>query len=124
MRTSRGHRGDGVSLTCRARCKSTETAAHIVQGCHRTVRRRIKRYDQVCRIATNALSQLGWAVLTDPHLQLSPTTMLKLDLIASKNRSIIDAQVLYAEQPLDASRHTRISKYDTPELKQHVAYGL
>ena len=126
VRTSRGRRGDGVPLACRAGCQSTETAAHIVQGCHRTHGGRIKRHDQVCRIAANALSQLGWAVLTEPRLQLSPATMLKPDLIVSKSGSVnvIDAQVVYAGQPLDASHRTKVSKYDTPQLKQHVAQEL
>ena len=124
MRTSRGRRGDGVPLTSRAGFQSTETAAHIVQGFHQTHGGRIKRHDQMCRIVANALSQLGWAVLTEMRLQLSSATMLKLDLIASKHESVIDAQVVYAGQLLDASYCTKVSKYDTPQLKQHAAQEL
>ena len=42
----------------------------------------------------------------EPRLQLSPTTVLKPNLIASKsgNVNVIDAQVVYAGQPLDASQ--------------------
>ena len=52
--------------------------------------------------------------------------MLKPDLIASKNRSInvIDAKVVNAGQELDASHRTKVPKYDTPQLKQHVAQEL
>ena len=78
---------------------------HIVQGCHRTHGGRIKLHDQVCLVATKALSQLRWAVLMEPRFQISPATMLKPDNIGSKNESInvIYALVVYAGQPLDQS---------------------
>ena len=52
--------------------------------------------------------------------------MLKPDLAVSKSGSVnvIDAQVVYAGQPLDASHRTKVFKYDTPQLKQHVAQEL
>ena len=42
VRTSRSHRGDGIALTCRAGCQSTETVAQIVQEYHWTQGGRIK----------------------------------------------------------------------------------
>ena len=113
VRTSRGRCSDCVPLACRAGCQPIETAAHIVQGCHRKHGGHIKRHDQVCQVAA---SQLGLSLLTEPRLQLSPATMPKPDLIASKNASIsvIEAQVEYAGQLLDASHRTKVSKYDTP----------
>ena len=105
--TSRDHRDVGIPLICRAGCLLTESAAHIVQRCHQAHGGRIKRHDQVCQKAANVLSQLGWAVLTEPRLRLSPATMLKPDLDASSGSfNVIDAQVVNARQPLDASYRT------------------
>ena len=114
VRTARGRHGDGVPLSSKAGCQSTETVAHIVQGCYQTHGERIKRHNQACQIAVNGLSQLDWVVLTELRLQLLPATVLKPDRRASKNGSIsvIDAQDLYAGQPLDASHPTKVSKYD------------
>ena len=49
--------------------------------------------------------------------------MLKQDLIAFKDGkvNVIDVQVAYAWQPIDTSHRTKVSKYDTLQLKHPVA---
>ncbi|KAG7187555.1 hypothetical protein KM043_018892, partial [Ampulex compressa] len=61
VRVSRGRRERGTSVLCRAGCSTTETAAHVIQGCHRTHGGRILRHDAICRIAAAGLRQSGWA---------------------------------------------------------------
>ena len=70
----------------------------------------MKWQDQVCRIAETPQTQLGWAVLTEPHRQLF-ATMLKPDFNASKNGSInvIEGQFVYTGQTLDASYRPKVS---------------
>ena len=66
---------------------------------------------------------MEWPGLTEP---LSSALMLKPHLIEWKNGSInvIDAHVVYAVQPLDASHRTKVSKYNTPELQQQAGREL
>lgn len=122
VRTSRGIRDRGVPVLCRAGCATTETAAHVIQGCHRTHGGRILRHDAICRIAASGLRQNGWTVRENPHYFLH-SGLQKPDLVAAKDGTVqvIDAQVVSASTSLDDAHRRKVMKYDTPFLKHRVS---
>uniref|UniRef100_A0ABD2XAX0 Reverse transcriptase domain-containing protein n=1 Tax=Trichogramma kaykai TaxID=54128 RepID=A0ABD2XAX0_9HYME len=128
VRTSRGRRVvGGPPIECRAGCGTTETAAHVIQGCHRTHGGRILRHDAICRIAVSSLRQLGWSVRQEPHFH-TREGLRKPDIVAVKDQvvKVIDAQVISASSSLDDSHRRKVAKYDTPDIRHQVAseYGV
>ncbi|CAB0044068.1 unnamed protein product [Trichogramma brassicae] len=128
IRTSRGRRGvGGPPIECRAGCGTTETAAHVIQGCHRTHGGRVLRHDAICRIAVSGLRQVGWSVRQEPHFH-TREGLRKPDIVAVKDRvvRVIDAQVISASSSLDDSHRRKCTKYDTLDLRHQVAseYGV
>uniref|UniRef100_A0ABD2XB93 Reverse transcriptase n=1 Tax=Trichogramma kaykai TaxID=54128 RepID=A0ABD2XB93_9HYME len=117
----------GPPIECRAGCGTTETAAHVIQGCHRTHGGRILRHDAICRIAVSSLRQLGWSVRQEPHFH-TREGLRKPDIVAVKDQvvKVIDAQVISASSSLDDSHRRKVAKYDTPDIRHQVAseYGV
>ncbi|CAB0037416.1 unnamed protein product [Trichogramma brassicae] len=85
------HAADAESVArpieCRAGCGTTETAAHVIQGCHRTHGGRILRHDAICRIAVSSLRQLGWSVRQEPHFH-TREGLRKPDVVAVKDQVV------------------------------------
>ncbi|CAB0028302.1 unnamed protein product [Trichogramma brassicae] len=128
IRTSRGRRGvGGPPIECRAGCGTTETAAHVIQGCHRTHGGRILRHDAICRIAVSSLRQLDGSVRQEPHFH-TREGLRKPDVVAVKDQvvRVFDAQVISASSSLDDSHRRKVAKYDTFDLRHQVAseYGV
>uniref|UniRef100_A0ABD2WQM3 Reverse transcriptase n=1 Tax=Trichogramma kaykai TaxID=54128 RepID=A0ABD2WQM3_9HYME len=128
VRTSRGRRVvGGPPIERRVGCGTTETAAHVIQGCHRTHGGRILRHDAICRIAVSSLRQLGWSVRQEPHFH-TRKGLRKPDIVAVKEQvvKVIDAQVISASSSLDDSHRRKVAKYDTPDIRHQVAseYGV
>uniref|UniRef100_A0ABD2VWK8 Reverse transcriptase n=1 Tax=Trichogramma kaykai TaxID=54128 RepID=A0ABD2VWK8_9HYME len=110
VRTSRGRRVvGGPPIERRAGCGTTETAAHVIQGCHRTHGGRILRHDAIFRIAVNSLRQLGWSVRQEPHFH-TREDLRKPDVVAVKDQvvKVIDAQVISASSSLDDSHRRKV----------------
>jgi hypothetical protein len=95
IRTSRGARREGTNTQCRAGCGETETAAHIIQRCHRTHGGRVKRHDALAAALMAALRQKGWEVQLEPRFQ-TQEGLRKPDILAVRDKSamVIDVQVV------------------------------
>ncbi|CAB0043078.1 unnamed protein product [Trichogramma brassicae] len=122
VRTTRGQNDREALMMCRAGCNVTETAAHVVQSCHRTHGGRVLRHDAICRIAASGLQKAGWRVFVEPHYRLA-TGLQKPDMVICKGSEarIIDAQVVSGASSLDYSHLRKCAKYNTTLLKTHVA---
>uniref|UniRef100_A0ABD2XNC2 Reverse transcriptase domain-containing protein n=1 Tax=Trichogramma kaykai TaxID=54128 RepID=A0ABD2XNC2_9HYME len=125
VRTTQGRNDREASMMCRAGCNVTETAAHVVQSCHRTHGGRVLRHDAICRIAASGLRKAGWRVIEAPHYRLA-TGLQKPDMVICKGSDarIIDAQVVSGASSLDDSHLRKCAKYDTTLLKSRVAGEL
>ncbi|KAL7296723.1 hypothetical protein TKK_0010137 [Trichogramma kaykai] len=128
VQTSRGRRVvGGPPIECRAGCGTTETAAHVIQGCHRTHGGRVLLHNAICRIAVSSLRQLGWSVQQEPHFH-TREGLRKPDIVAVKDQvvKVIDAQVISASSSLDDLHSRKVPKYDIPDIRHQVAseYGV
>lgn len=124
VRTSRGR--PAVDRRCRAGCDATETAAHVVQCCHRTHGGRVLRHDAIVREAGSKLKQKGWVVRSVNAFQ-TPVGLRKPDLIVAKGNMavVIDAQIVSSERVLDLAHGDKMAKYrDCPGLADLVARDL
>jgi len=101
IRTSRGMRREQYATRCRAGCNSTETAAHVIQGCFRTHGGRVLRHNAVCRILASGLRNAGWAVREEPAY-VTAEGKRKPDLLCllGSRAVVLDAQVVSGVAPL------------------------
>lgn len=111
MRCSRGRRNGRPAALCRAGCRETETAGHIVQKCTRTHGGRILRHNAIVKTVADSLTDKGWTV----HLERVYNTRVgprKPDITACKDGriAIIDAQVVSAND-LDRAHTAKVAKY-------------
>lgn len=121
IRTTRGRRGNGENVMCRAGCQSTETAAHAIQKCFRTHGGRILRHDAVCKILSSGLSQKGYQVTSEPQLWTT-SGLRKPDIVAVKEGKIevIDTQIVSGSTNLNDAHKEKIKIYNTPEVKAEI----
>ncbi|KAG7196446.1 hypothetical protein KM043_000117, partial [Ampulex compressa] len=123
IRTSRGIRRENRELRCRAGCHVTETAAHIIQACHRTHGGRIKRHNAICKVVAAGLRDAGWSVMVEPRIQTGEG-LRKPDLVAHRDRQVevIDAQIVSGATSLDDA-HERKRRYyaDNLDISRNVA---
>lgn len=111
IRTSRGARRNERATGCRAGCLSTETAAHVIQGCFRTHGGRVLRHNAVSNTLAAGLKNINWTVHKEPVFTTSEGRR-KPDLVCVKDErvSVVDVQVVSGVPPLDES-HERKSQY-------------
>lgn len=74
----------GAHRHCRAGCSSVETVSHILQQCPSTFGLRIRRHDQVTKLAESALKRAGYSVWVEPHL-ITENGVRKPDIIARRD---------------------------------------
>lgn len=126
VRTSRGARRDTMPTLCRAGCQVKETAAHVVQQCHRTHGGRIMRHNAVYKLIGGALTTKGWKVIYEPQLQ-SSSGLRKPDIVASKDGAgiVLDAQVVSGRPSMDAVHESKKMYYaDNESLMVSVVTRL
>ena len=112
VRTSRGQRRNNLAIMCRAGCGVTETAAHVIQGCHRTHGGRIRRHDAIAATLAAALTRKGWLIHQEPRL-ITQEGLRKPDILAVKDGSavVIDAQVVSGSILPDDNHRRKVAKY-------------
>lgn len=111
IRTTRGTRRTSRPIHCRAGCNVTETAAHVIQQCHRTHGGRVKRHDAVANTLAAALRSAGWTVEQEPAFETDEGRR-KPDLVCSRGGEVhvVDAQIVSGAISLDDA-HERKSGY-------------
>lgn len=112
VRTTRGARRQAQTTGCRAGCLSTETAAHVIQGCFRTHGGRVLRHNAVCNTLAAGLRNIGWTVQQEPVFQTAEGRR-KPDLVCVREAevSVVDAQVVSRVPSLDDSHRRKVSYY-------------
>lgn len=121
-RTSRGVRRIAANIACRAGCQATETAAHVVQACHRTHGGRIMRHDAICEVLRSGLRDKGWAVEREPRFRTSQGVR-KPDIVATREGHVcvLDAQVVSGATTLDGAHERKCAYYgDNQDLRSEV----
>jgi len=113
-------------VLCRAGCRVVESAAHVIQGCHRTHGKRIKRHDVLVHYTARSLKQKGFEVHNEPRLRTT-LGLRKPDLIAIKDRKalVVDAQVISDRYDLSKAHEEKCAKYSSEfvvdEIKKRYA---
>lgn len=122
MRTTRGRRGEGVSVQCRAGCPMLETTAHAIQSCFRTQGGRIKRHNAVSNTIAAALKDRGWTVEKEPELDTTEGKR-KPDIVAVRDDHlvVVDTQVVSGVPPLNTTYGEKAAKYSTLAMKTRLA---
>lgn len=123
IRTSRGVRRERYATECRAGCKSTETAAHVIQGCFRTHGGRVLRHNAVCRVLAAGLRNAGWTVREEPSY-VTAEGKRKPDLLCLRDSKavVVDAQVVSGANPLVAAHERKVRYYaDNATLVEAVS---
>ncbi|KAG0417036.1 hypothetical protein HPB47_005934 [Ixodes persulcatus] len=118
--TKRG-RPDDVSF--RAGCRARESLDHVLRACHRDLRARVKRHDNIGRYVAMRLHQLKWSVLWEPHDSVQGKVM-KPVLVATKEHTavIIDVQAVGTGIELVFVHQQKAAKYTVPELQRGIWY--
>lgn len=112
IRTSRGTRRGACSVQCRAGCQITETAAHVIQGCHRTHGGRIQRHNAICRVLASGLRQKGWTVDEElPHITAEGTRKPDLVCMRGETVQVIDSQVVSGSSALNEAHERKVAYY-------------
>jgi len=123
IRTSRGVRREMYATRCRAGCQSTETAAHVIQGCFRTHGGRVLRHNAVCRVLASGLRSAGWTVREEPSY-ITAEGKRKPDLLCLRGSKavVLDAQVVSGAAPL-GDAHERKTRYyrDNASLREAIS---
>jgi hypothetical protein len=92
-----------------AGCNSTETAAHIIQGCFRTYGGRVLRHNAVCKVLAAGLRNAGWTVREKPVYE----DKRKLDLFCLRGAEavVVDAQIVSSATPLGDAHERKVRYY-------------
>ncbi|KAK7869434.1 hypothetical protein R5R35_008162 [Gryllus longicercus] len=116
VRVSRGARRSTRDVRCRAGCQETETAAHVVQNCHRTHGGRVKRHDAVCRVIAAGLRRGGYRVEEEPVVPTREGNR-KPDLVCQKDEfvKVIDAQIVSGVGSLNEAHKRKCQYYSRNE---------
>ncbi|KAK7874081.1 hypothetical protein R5R35_004625 [Gryllus longicercus] len=127
VRVSRGARRATRDVKCRAGCLETETAAHVVQNCHRTHGGRVKRHDAVSRVLAAGLRRGGWRVEEEPVVPTRAGNR-KPDLVCHKGElvRVVDTQIVSGAGSLDEAHRRKCAYYSknvdvTQKLVQQYA---
>ncbi|KAG7196611.1 hypothetical protein KM043_018807 [Ampulex compressa] len=114
VRTTRGVRRTTHPTLCRAGCSVMETAAHIIQQCHRTHGGRVRRHNAVCRTLAGGLRTSGWSIEEEPVF-LTRCGKRKPDLVCSRGGEVcvVDAQVVSGATSLEAAHMRKRDYYAT-----------
>lgn len=112
IRTSRGVRRGQYATGCRAGCNSTETAAHVIQGCFRTHGGRVLRHNAVCKVLASGLRNAGWTVREEPAY-VTTEGKRKPDLLCMRGPRavVVDAQVVSGATPLSDAHGRKVRYY-------------
>lgn len=99
-------------MKCRAGCELDETAAHVIQHCHRTHGGRVYRHNAVCNVIAADLASRGWKVEQEPHVQTG-AGLRKPDMLATRdgNCLVLDAQVVGGSGALNLAHEGKKRKY-------------
>ncbi|KAK7871544.1 hypothetical protein R5R35_010346 [Gryllus longicercus] len=127
VRVSRGVRRASRDVKCRAGCQETETAAHVIQNCHRTHGGRVRRHDAVCHVLAAGLRRAGWSVEEEPVIPTREGNR-KPDLVCYKEdmATVVDAQIVSAVSSLNDS-HLKKTYYANNSDVSHTLierYGV
>lgn len=111
IRTTRGMRRITQVVQCRAGCNVPETAAHVIQECHRTHGGRIMRHNIVSKGLSKLFSNNGYNVLEEPRISTVEGNR-KPDLVLFKNgkATILDVQVVSGYRDLNEA-HEKKKRY-------------
>lgn len=123
IRTSRGIRRQTTDVQCRAGCRVTETAAHVIQACHRTHGGRILRHDAACKIVASGLRDKRWVVEVEPHFRTAQG-LRKPDIVTNKGNivCVLDTQVVSGATSLDDAHERKCAYYSGNEdIKSSLA---
>lgn len=123
IRTSRGMRREQYATRCRAGCNSTETAAHVIQGCFRTHGGRVLRHNAVCRVLAAGLRNAGWTVREEPAY-ITAEGKRKPDLLCLRDSKavVVDAQVVSGASPLGEAHERKVRYYrDNLSLSEGIS---
>ena len=123
IRTSRGVRREQYATRCRAGCNSTETAAHVIQGCFRTHGGRVLRHNAVCRVLASGLRNAGWTVREEPSY-VTTEGKRKPDLLCLRGPRavVVDAQVVSGATPLGDAHERKVRYYaDNTSLGEAIS---
>ncbi|KAK2577612.1 hypothetical protein KPH14_012895 [Odynerus spinipes] len=124
--TTRGRDRTLHATRCRAGCNSTETAAHIIQGCFRTHGGRVQRHNAVGRIVAAGLRKRGWTVHEEP-VYITAEGKRKPDLVCVRDTEVhvVDTQVVSGVAPLVDTHQKKVEYYSKNQsLVSHSARGL
>jgi len=123
MRTSRGVRRELYATRCRVGCHSTETAAHVIQGCFRTHGGRVLRHNAVCRVLAAGLKNAGWTVREEPAY-VTTEGKRKPDLLCLRDCKavVLDAQVVSGAAPLGDAHERKVRYYrENASLREAIS---
>lgn len=126
IRTSRGVRRDTYPTGCRAGCGVTETAAHVIQGCHRTHGGRVRRHNAVAKTLAAGLRDKGWTVQEEPVF-VTAEGRRKPDLVCRRggSASVIDVQIVSGATSLDEAHERKAGYYkNNPSLVEALSRSL
>lgn len=111
--TTRGLRREAAQTRCRAGCSVTETAAHIIQQCHRTHGGRILRHNGIVKTTADVLRKKNYmvVVVVEPVIPTREGNR-KPDLVCIRHNvaAVIDAQVVSATS-LDRAHENKVKYY-------------
>lgn len=112
IRASRGQRRGLYATKCRAGCNSTETAAHVIQGCFRTHGGRVLRHNAVCKVLAAGLRNAGWTVREEP-VYVTAEGKRKPDLLCLRGAEavVVDAQIVSGANPLGDAHERKVRYY-------------
>ncbi|KAG0428661.1 hypothetical protein HPB47_024385 [Ixodes persulcatus] len=106
-----------------AGCRARESLDHVLRACHRDLRARVKRHDNIGRYVAMRLHQLKWSVLWEPHDSVQGKVM-KPVLVATKEDTavIIDVQAVGTGIELVFVHQQKAAQYTVPELQRGIWY--
>ncbi|KAK7869437.1 hypothetical protein R5R35_008165 [Gryllus longicercus] len=116
-------------VKCRAGCQETETAAHVIQNCHRTHGGRVLRHNAVCHVLAAGLRRAGWSV-EEPVIPTREGNR-KPDMVCYKEdtATVIDTQIVSADSSLNDSHQRKRNYYaknpdEPPKLVEKLGIDL
>ncbi|KAG0426591.1 hypothetical protein HPB47_026295 [Ixodes persulcatus] len=118
---TRTKRGQGGSKMCRAGCNQPESLGHILQRCHRSDFKRIKRHDNIVEELATRLRRRKWDVRVEPTVRTSEGKRFPDLVVSNKDTQVIlDVQVVGLNVSLGDAHRRKVAKYSVPEVLEQV----
>lgn len=106
---------------CRAGCNAPESLGHILQRCHRSDFKRIKRHNNIVQFLASRLRKLKWDVRVEPTIRTSQGRRFPDLVLSSKEQVVVlDVQVVGLRIGLSEAHHQKVAKYSLPEVIDQV----